>query len=632
MGHGTHGEFIDMLYQSGIEEDEIDGFEDFAVDEDGNWRISDYALDKLIGLAIDILGSDDSDKKLVVIDKLLNVVHARSDLSSWFVRGGQSTLNQLANESCVSQIKLEEVMDEDVPLSMLQQRMKDRYPAAKKSDMYKGSRYPGEEDLIKFWILNDGTSIHVPYAHAKLLEELPGKFRMGDLLDDGAVRVASEPYGELFLNYNGDPTGAQISAVLGIVRLHDSVVVMYELEDDSGKFSIQSYDDVSRFMKTGWAPKRSLVAQFHESVDGSSNNLPDVQQHIKDVGVLANKSNMFRTSAGMGEFEFVKFWLLNDGSAIWVPGSHFDFDKKKRLNSNEYYDEVLRTGAVRVSVDIEQSVPYLDYEGDLIVSQIRWIVELARLHDVDEVVFEDRDKEGYTYVVSPKVKLSSSSQLSSILRNRGRANNQSLVAQFHESLEEAMEEDMTKLREDLKPSLTRLFEGDPFHLIERDALLWKSRFGVDRYLTAGAPLVSIEKKVRDLQKLAGTLLQKYGNDRGYLEMIIEAMSEREPLNSFDGFKSNDYLYGTRMYSSHEGIEMVFEAALDPLYNVSETVYVGDTEVLDRWAELAGGIKIVGNVAYPKGERFTPGLLQLLEHAIIDTIDASDKFEAEEEME
>jgi hypothetical protein len=89
-----------------------------------------------------------------------------------------------------------------------------------------------------------------------------------------------------------------------------------------------------------------------------------------------------------------------------------------------------------------------------------------------------------------------------------------------------------------------------------------------------------------------------------------------------------------MHSSHEGIELVFEAALDPLYNVSETIYVSDLDVLDRWEELARGIKRVGNVVYPRSERFTPDVVQLLEHAIIDIIDVEDeeKLKAEEEME
>jgi len=352
-------------------------------------------------------------------------------------------------------------------------------------------------------------------------------------------------------------------------------------------------------------------------------DLPDVQQQLLDDNEAATSEKDLWVNSTIEEEPFIKFWLLSDGTFVPMPDGHLT-----GLTMGDY-GELKDTGAIRISSDPRREMA-LDYEGTPNSDQVIALQGLAKLHNTARVVIEDEsntesdlDKRGDV------IDLKSPRDLSRILRGQGRQ--QSLAAQFHESLEEAMDEDMTKLREDLKPSLTRLFEGDPFHFVERDALLWKSRFGVDRYLTAGAPLVSVEKKVRDLQKLAGTLLQKYGNDRGYLEMLIEAMAEREPLNSFDGFKANDYLYGTRMHSSHEGVEMVFEAALDPLYNVSETIYVGDTDVLDRWEELARGIKRVGNVVYPKGERFTPGLLQLLEHAIIDSTDVDVDDEVEDEL-
>jgi len=361
----------------------------------------------------------------------------------------------------------------------------------------------------------------------------------------------------------------------------------------------------------------------NQSVEEGEHDLPDVQQQLLDDNEAATSNRDMWINSTIEDEPFIKFWLLSDGTFVPMPSGHLS-----GLMMQEYRD-LKDTGAIRISSDPRRELA-LDFKGTPNSDQIIALQGLAKLHNTARVVIEDENNSELELGKRGDViDLKSPRDLSRILRGQGRQ--QSLAAQFHESLEEAMEEDMTKLREDLKPSLIRLFEGDPFHLVERDSMLWKSRFGVDRYLTAGAPLVAVENKVRGIQKLAGTLLQQYGNDRGYLEMLIDAMAEREPLNSFDGFKANDYLYGTRMRSSHEGIEMVFEAALDPLYNVSETIYVSDTEVLDRWEELAGGIKRVGNVAYPKGERFTPGLLQLLEHAIIDTIDAADETEDEEDM-
>lgn len=62
----------------------------------GQWRISDYALDKLYSLANDLLKTSSSDEKLVIIDTILSVTHQRSDLAALFIEGGQQSLNMLS--------------------------------------------------------------------------------------------------------------------------------------------------------------------------------------------------------------------------------------------------------------------------------------------------------------------------------------------------------------------------------------------------------------------------------------------------------------------------------------------------------------------------------------------------------
>ena len=39
---------------------------------------------------------DAPENKLVLIDKILNVVHQRSDMASWFVQGGSAALSDLS--------------------------------------------------------------------------------------------------------------------------------------------------------------------------------------------------------------------------------------------------------------------------------------------------------------------------------------------------------------------------------------------------------------------------------------------------------------------------------------------------------------------------------------------------------
>lgn len=64
--------------------------------ENGQWRISDYGLKPLHKLLAQLRKEFDPSKKLPILDKILNVVHQRSDIASWFVEGGSSALSQLS--------------------------------------------------------------------------------------------------------------------------------------------------------------------------------------------------------------------------------------------------------------------------------------------------------------------------------------------------------------------------------------------------------------------------------------------------------------------------------------------------------------------------------------------------------
>lgn len=62
----------------------------------GHMRISDYGLKPLQELAGQLLNTHNSSSKVVVIDRMLNVVHQRSDMASWFVQGGSNALADLS--------------------------------------------------------------------------------------------------------------------------------------------------------------------------------------------------------------------------------------------------------------------------------------------------------------------------------------------------------------------------------------------------------------------------------------------------------------------------------------------------------------------------------------------------------
>jgi len=71
---------------------------DYMCTKDGTHYLSDYGLKPLQALAGKLLEATTAEEKLLLLDRVLNVVHQRSDLASWFVRGGRDMLDKLSNE------------------------------------------------------------------------------------------------------------------------------------------------------------------------------------------------------------------------------------------------------------------------------------------------------------------------------------------------------------------------------------------------------------------------------------------------------------------------------------------------------------------------------------------------------
>lgn len=71
---------------------------DFLTHSDGSWLLSDYGLPQLERLYTPLFRASTAEEQLYAVDRVLNVIHQRSDLASLFVRGGQQTLTRIANQ------------------------------------------------------------------------------------------------------------------------------------------------------------------------------------------------------------------------------------------------------------------------------------------------------------------------------------------------------------------------------------------------------------------------------------------------------------------------------------------------------------------------------------------------------
>ena len=98
-GHTPHDplEIIQSSVDENVTEDVVSRMSDYLVDKHGTWLISDYGLDKMEAIALQLLQRNIApEQKLLLADQMLNVVHQRSDLAGWFVEGGRVTLDRLS--------------------------------------------------------------------------------------------------------------------------------------------------------------------------------------------------------------------------------------------------------------------------------------------------------------------------------------------------------------------------------------------------------------------------------------------------------------------------------------------------------------------------------------------------------
>lgn len=72
------------------------GFDDWTIAPDGTDAISDYGLDPLYKLIMELEEQTTPEQKIVVINKILDVYHMRGDLASLFIQGGSKSLGQIS--------------------------------------------------------------------------------------------------------------------------------------------------------------------------------------------------------------------------------------------------------------------------------------------------------------------------------------------------------------------------------------------------------------------------------------------------------------------------------------------------------------------------------------------------------
>jgi hypothetical protein len=92
IGGATPEDPKELLEEAGLTADDYYSFVDFA------HHYSDYGHGKLMDLAMQLWKETNAEKRLILCDRILNVVHPSNDLSEYFVSGGRGFLDILASQ------------------------------------------------------------------------------------------------------------------------------------------------------------------------------------------------------------------------------------------------------------------------------------------------------------------------------------------------------------------------------------------------------------------------------------------------------------------------------------------------------------------------------------------------------
>jgi hypothetical protein len=182
-------------------------------------------------------------------------------------------------------------------------------------------------------------------------------------------------------------------------------------------------------------------------------------------------------------------------------------------------------------------------------------------------------------------------------------------------LKEAVEDDMKKLRHDLKIVLNKLFKK----FVKLDDVIdnWLALYHTSSYVTSDKIAVTKEHKEKDIQRIYGELLRVYGDDKGNLELLISTINEERPLNTWDVFKDYEYMYGCRISSRVEGSTLILESSVDFAYHTIQTINFSNPDVGDAIEDESDEIKRVGNVLYSPTGLFSREFFVLLNEIIED---------------
>ena len=202
-----------------------------------------------------------------------------------------------------------------------------------------------------------------------------------------------------------------------------------------------------------------------------------------------------------------------------------------------------------------------------------WRIEILEDGDGKIVVFEDALRihvphmywKNFVEVFNREITSGDELNLSSILNEEKKI------------LQEQLGKDIEDLKSELASAVESIIIEPPVRKIIEHHSIWHTLFKVQAHKTPKTVLIKGESKTEDIKKLTRRLWDAYGDDKGYLELLIDALKNKEALGSYEVFKEYTFLYGTRLQSNYNEVNLIFEASCDLSFVETETIYVDDEQ-------------------------------------------------------
>jgi hypothetical protein len=187
----------------------------------------------------------------------------------------------------------------------------------------------------------------------------------------------------------------------------------------------------------------------------------------------------------------------------------------------------------------------------------------------------------------------------------------------YDVLFEANTDELKAIRSELMRAIQNFFNLRKFKVLRLIYLNFRKNFKI-KNATSPNCVVALNDIDKGILNLYGKILKEYGEDRGTLEMIVEAFKEQKSLGKFSIFGKNDFICGLVVESNFEGVALVLSLGIginDVSGEIQQSLYVGSLDVIDEIKDRKD-VKTVGSKVYPTGDMFTDSFFSDLNDLIV----------------